>query len=420
MRAAAQNKRNIIGLAISQARFFVRGICHDSAGTVYQKLIPYENMILIEMIFVSKRAMRPSSCLFIERSVLTVLLLLISSCWAEAQPTSRVFDDPALTAKTPTGDLLEPVVSAGNRLVAAGEHGIIIYSDDNGQIWRQATVPADVTLTTVAFATPQDGWAAGALGTVFQTIDGGLTWHTQITGDKVNQLMMASANQLAASRPTDPSVPRALRRANFFMRAGADKPFLSILAVNENSAQVFGAYRMCIKTKDAGASWQDCSLNVPDPISHNLYDAVQSSSSIYVAGESGSVFSSGDQGQTFSALTAPADDTLFGILITPAQALLTYGVAGGLYRSTDQGQTWTSITIGSQSDLTAGIVLKSGRILLLSVTGTVYMSSDDGVSFRAFPTSMGMALFGAVQAQNGDVVLVGSGGVRMLPAKSLG
>ena len=121
---------------------------------------------------------------------------------------------------------------------------------------------------------------------------------------------------------------------------------------------------MCVKTKDGGKHWQDCSLDVPDPVSHNLYDAVRSGSSIYITGESGSVFRSDDQGQTFTALAIPADDTLLGILATPKRSLLTYGVAGGLYRSTDQGQTWKVETIGSQADLTAGIILKSGIILL--------------------------------------------------------
>ena len=344
---------------------------------------------------------------------------LVLSDVAHSQSKYRVFNESALTAKNPDQDVLEGIARAGNRIVAVGEHGIIIYSDSSGQSWRQAVVPVDLTLTTVAFATPQDGWAAGGLGVVLHTTDGGLTWKIQITGVQVNQLIATAANQFAASYPTDPTVPRALHRASIFMQGGPDKPFLSILPFDANNVQIFGAYRMCIKTKDAGASWQDCSLNVPDPISHNLYDGVQSGSSIYIAGESGSVFRSNDRGNTFTALTAPANNTLFGILVTPTRVLLTYGVAGGLFKSTDQGQSWTQVTIGSQSDLTAGIILNSGRICLLNVTGSVYLSSDDGASFQPLQFQQGMALYDAVQAQNGDVLLVGSGGVRVLSLASL-
>lgn len=338
---------------------------------------------------------------------------------AHAQLNYRVLSEPALTAKTPERDFLEAITRAGNRLIAVGEHGLIIYSDDSGQDWHQAAVPVDVTLTTVAFATPQDGWAGGALGVVLHTIDGGVTWKIQITGLQVNQLIATATKQFAASNPTDPVTQRALRRADIFLLAGPDKPFLSILPFDANNVQIFGAYRMCIKTSDAGKTWKDCSLDIPDPISHNLYHVVQSGASIYVAGESGTVFRSDNQGQTFSQLTAPADDTLFGILVTPDHTLLSFGVAGGLFRSADQGQTWSTETIGSQSDLTSAIILKSRLILILSVAGSVYLSSDDGASFQALQTNEGMGLFGVAEAPNGNVVLVGSGGIRVLSPTSL-
>ena len=354
-------------------------------------------------------------------AALSMLLLCLGS-WgikAHAQAEFRVLSDPALTARNPDRDFIEAITRAGNRLVAVGEHGIIIYSDDNGQSWKQAAVPVDVTLTTVAFATPRNGWAGGALGVVLHSTDGGLMWKTQITGIQVNQLVAAAATQFAASRPTDPMAERAVRRADIFMQAGPDKPFLSIVPFDSNNVQIFGAYRLCIKTKNSGESWQDCSLDVPDPISHNLYKAVRSGPSVYVAGESGSVFLSTDFGQTFSQLAAPAEDTLLGILVTPARTLLSFGVAGGLFRSTDQGRTWSTQANPSQSDLTTGIVLKSGNILIMSEAGAIYLSADDGLSFRALQVNEGMGLFGAVQAQNGDVVLVGSGGVRVLSLTDL-
>lgn len=363
------------------------------------------------------------SCTFLTAGGLafvSILFALGAFCTAaHAQTDYRVLHEPALMARNPDQDFLEAIALAGNRLVAVGEHGIIIYSNDNGQDWHQAAVPVDVTLTTVAFATPQDGWVGGALGVVLHTTDGGLTWKIQITGVQVNQLISTAAAQFAASNPNDPTTPRALRRASIFMQAGPDKPFLSVLPFDANNVQIIGAYRMCIRSGDAGKTWKDCSLDVPDPISHNLYHAVQSGSSIYVAGESGSVFRSDDQGQRFTQLTAPADNTLLGLLVTPADTLLSFGVAGGLFRSTNQGQTWSTITIDTQSDLTAGIILKSGHILLFSEAGAVYLSSDDGVSYQMLQTNEGMGLFGAVQAPNDDIVLVGSAGVRVLPLTSL-
>ena len=48
--------------------------------------------------------------------------------------------------------LLLDVASAGSRLVAVGQRGHIIYSDDQGKTWVQAKVPSRVLLTAVFFA----------------------------------------------------------------------------------------------------------------------------------------------------------------------------------------------------------------------------------------------------------------------------
>lgn len=347
------------------------------------------------------------------------LALTISCGGARAESHYRALSDPAVAVKNPDQVLLETVALAGNRVVAAGEHGVIIYSDDDGRSWRQAAVPVDVMLTAVAFATPLEGWAAGAMGVVLHTDDGGMTWKAQLNGIRVNQLIAVAANQFALSHPNDPSTPRVLRRASIFAQTGPDKPFLSILPFTADDIQIYGAYRMCVKTADAGTNWQDCSLDVPDPVSHNLYDAVLSSTSIYIAGESGATFRSDDQGRTFSQLTAPAEVTLLGILATPSHTLLSFGVAGSFFRSTDQGQTWSNVQVGSQSNLTAGLILKSGIIVIFTETGDIFVSHDDGMSFMELQSNDGMGIFGAVQVPDGDIILVGTNGVRNLTLNSL-
>ena len=99
-------------------------------------------------------------------------------------------------------------------------------------------------------------------------------------------------------------------------------------------------------------------------------------------------------------------------------AVLAYGVAGALFRSTDHGQSWSPVNIAVQSNLTSGLVLKSGNILLASETGGVYLSTDHGASFSAV-ASQPMGIFGLAQAANGDIVFIGTSGVRAVPLSSL-
>ncbi len=343
--------------------------------------------------------------------------LLVSAVCSTATWASTL-EDNATTVREPAKVILISVAKAGDRLVAVGAHGVIIISDDNGRSWRQATVPTSETITCAAFATPRDGWAAGGQGVVLHTSDGGATWFRQITEAQVLPLMQAAAAKAAAANPQSTEAMRAVRRAAIFTQAGLDKPFLAILPFSPQSALVFGAYRMTILTNDAGKTWQDWSLHVGDPISHNIYDVAKVGVSVFLAGEAGTLLraSSSDHGAAldFVMLAPPTDGTLLGILGSKNDSLLTFGVAGNVFRSTDSGQTWKQSNISAGSDITAGVLLASGEVVVVSEDGGVFGSTDDGVSFHLLPVTEDMALFGLVQANNGDVIFVGSGGVRVV------
>ena len=325
---------------------------------------------------------------------------------------------PAIAVRNPAQALLISVVHAGARLVAVGGRGLIIYSDDNGQSWHQAVVPTSETITAAGFADPMHGWAAGAQGVVLHTVDGGTSWQLQLTGDQVLPLMSAAATQFAAVSTTPDAAQRALRRSAIFTQAGPNKPFLTIMPLNAQSAIIFGAYRMTVLTTDGGKDWADWSLHVGDPISHGIFDAIQLGSSIYLAGEAGVVLRSDDQGQSFSILTSPDPSTLFGILGTSKGTILSFGVAGEVFRSIDQGKSWSQASISADADLTGGIILNSGNILIVSEDGGVFESKDDGQSFQNMSLNEGMALYDVIQAANGNVVFVGSNGVRVEPGSS--
>jgi photosystem II stability/assembly factor-like uncharacterized protein len=351
-------------------------------------------------------------------SVVATLAALSVPGLAAASDQLSPMARPAIIVSNPAQDLLISVTRAGNRLVAVGEHGLIIYSDDNGQSWRQADVPTSETITAIAFADAQHGWAAGGQGVVLHSIDGGAHWQLQLTDDQVLPLMTKAAASFAAAHPGDDTADRAQRRAGILADAGDDKPFLTILAATPQDATVFGAYRLAVQTNDEGKTWEDWSLHVSDPVSHNIYKATQIGSAIYLTGEAGVVLRSDDGGQNYTMLTVPDQNTFLGILGTKQGAVLTYGVAGEIFRSTDKGQSWTQAQSPSNADLTDGIVLPSGTILLTSEDGNLFESQDDGKNFAPAGANLRMGVFGVTQAANGDLVFVGSGGVRVSPAAS--
>lgn len=342
--------------------------------------------------------------------LLALLIAVAPAAFAQTSVTDLTL--PAIAVRQPGQNFIDGLALAGKRIVITGLHGLIAYSDDDGQTWHQAKVPVNVLLTAVAFANARDGWAVGHMGVILHTTDGGKTWQTQIDGRGVDALEAAAAQ---TANPALPTAALALRRAEVFENMGPDRPFLAVLAQSPQQAIVVGAYRMALRTTDGGKTWEDISLNILDPLSHNLYGITEIGHSIFIGAETGLTFCSTDDGLSFPQLTPTGDATLFGIVPTADGSVFAYGVAGAAYLSHDQGKTWQNINVGTNSDITAGLLLKSGVMVLASQTGNLFVSYDNGQSFHLFPQTIPMLLTNLVQLANGNVVVAGSRGIKIFP-----
>src|SRR6266446_13005 len=81
--------------------------------------------------------------------------------FASARAEVDLLKTPARKSALAPHVMLLGIAVAGERLVAVGERGVIIWSDDAGTTWSQAQVPVSVTLTAVAFADARQGWVVG-------------------------------------------------------------------------------------------------------------------------------------------------------------------------------------------------------------------------------------------------------------------
>lgn len=74
--------------------------------------------------------------------------------------------------------MLLDIVTSDSRLLAVGERGHVLVSDDNGANWTQKVVPTKSTLTAV-FAMGEQLWAVGHDAVILHSADNGETWQTQ-------------------------------------------------------------------------------------------------------------------------------------------------------------------------------------------------------------------------------------------------
>lgn len=330
----------------------------------------------------------------------------------------------ALKAARPEQANLMAVVRVGNRLVAAGERGLIIYSDDSGQHWSQAQVPVSVTLTALRFANERDGWAVGNMGAVLRSTDGGASWKRVFDGQQAAALAEQAAQAAWDAVKPDPNnadhpLNLLLEDAHRLVDEGADKPFLDLRLHADGSVLAVGAYGLAYSTSDGGKTWQALMKDLPNPNGATYYGIAGRQQEQYLFGEQGVLLRAAAPGAAFAAQTSPASGSLFGGLATKQGTLMLYGLRGKVYRSAQAGAAWTEVQTPVDASLITGLQLADDTVLLLGSAGQIVASKDQGQSFTAVPLKTRFPFTGATVAPDGTLIITGTRGLLRLPASAL-
>jgi photosystem II stability/assembly factor-like uncharacterized protein len=296
-----------------------------------------------------------------------------------AQAFRDVLDTPAaISAAAPKG-LVNGLARAGTRVVAVGQRGHVLYSDDGGRTWTQAQVPVSSDLVAVSFASATHGWAVGHDGMVLHSADAGATWVRQLDGRSANT---------------------------------AENPLLDVWFENERSGFAVGAFNAILRTNDGGRSWESWSERSDNPKGLHLYAIRAVGADVFIAGEQGLLLKLDREAGRWRALELPYNGTLFGITGN-ARSVLVFGLQGHVFRSVDRGRSWHKVETGLHVGITGGAT-GAGRMVLVSNAGHLLLSSDEGASFRPLVVERPSPA-AAVLAAGKDLVIAGPRGLRVQP-----
>jgi photosystem II stability/assembly factor-like uncharacterized protein len=349
--------------------------------------------------------------------VLIAVLLVAASSYAVANITFQdVLDQPSAKSRLASKSLLVGVAMAGPRIVGAGQHGHIVYSDDQGKSWSQATVPVSCDLVAVHFPTPQKGWAVGHDGVVLHSSDGGANWVKQFDGRVAAKLMESTYANGASTVPIGEATTSLAEEIKKFSDQGADKPFLDVWFENESTGYIVGAFSLIFRTTDGGKNWTPLYDLIDNPKRYHLYAIRPVGQELYITAEQGTVFKLERTSGRFKALKTPYTGTFFGITGKPG-ALIAFGMRGNAYRSRDNGGSWMKVETGVPVGLMGATVTRDGRIVMVSQGGNVLVSSDDGASFVQAKIEQPTPAAGVTALDGTTLALVGQLGVKIQSIK---
>ncbi|KVT67941.1 WD40/YVTN/BNR-like repeat-containing protein [Burkholderia ubonensis] len=307
---------------------------------------------------------------------------LCAAAAAFAQSHGTVADwsaKPAHAWAAPTRMMLTDATRAGRRVVAVGEHGVILLSDDDGRTWRQSRrVPVSATLSAVAFADAQHGWAVGQWGVILATADGGETWEKQ---------------------RIDTSV---------------DQPLFSVIFTDARDGIAVGLWSLMLQTHDGGRTWTRTTLPKPPgggKADRNLYHIfADRQGALYIVSEQGTVLKSTDGGANWRYLQTGGKGSLWTGVAMPDGRIVVGGLLGSLFQSSDGGATWTPLNPGAKSSIT-DVVATGNGLLAVGLDGLVLTQRTNGESFELAQRPDRATLTAALVGAGGKPLLFSQDGV---------
>lgn len=331
------------------------------------------------------------------------LVALLTGAVAEAAASGEPQGRAALAVAHPAGAVLMAAAAAeGGRLVAVGERGLVILSEDGGRHWRQAQVPVSVTLTSVRFVGGR-GVAVGHGGVVLVSGDGGEHWSLALDGKRAAQLALADAQTV-----DDPAL---LQNARLMVEEQPNKPLLDVSLGADGQILVVGAYGLALYSADFGKTWSSWMSRLDNPDSLHLYAVRQRGPVLLLAGERGLVLRSADGGAHFQRLQLPYAGSLFTAELTSADDMLVAGLRGSLLRSRDGGRSWQRAENTGNASFTASSPGADGTLYLANQAGQVLRWRDGALAplnQQALPSING------VLAGPESIVVLGNLGVSTL------
>ena len=279
----------------------------------------------------------------------------------------------------PTQMMLVDATRAGKRVVAVGEQGLVLLSDDEGKTYRQARkVPVATTLSAVTFTDDKHGWAVGQWGVILGTSDGGETWDKQR------------------------------------MDIAVDRPLFSVRFTSDHDGIAVGLWSLMLQTHDGGKTWTKTTLPKPPDggkADRNLYHVfADDKGALYISAEQGTVLKSTDGGANWSYLATGGKGSLWSGVALADGRIVVGGLLGSLFQSSDGGASWQPLKAETKSSITSLVATGKG-LVAVGLDGLVLTQREDGAPLQVVQREDRAALTAAVIDAGGKPILFSKEGV---------
>jgi photosystem II stability/assembly factor-like uncharacterized protein len=318
----------------------------------------------------------------------TVLSIFVLALTANAQK----FDWEWQNTKPQSNNINDVANLTSSKLVAAGDAGTILISNDGGTTWNYKQIDFTARdLTGIYFINSSTGFVCGDAGLVMKTNDGGITWAELTTGatDKLWDIEFIDANTGYAVGANGIVIKTTNGGTSWSVVTTSITN--TIYAVSAKSADnillgigyTSGTTNLILRSTDNGTTWASVT---PAGFASSIYSiSFADNATGYAFCSSAKVLKTTDGGATFTEIKDFGDGSAYSGYFTSATT--GYVPVGGVVNiTTDGGTTWTSSTVTNKN--LRDVVVSSAGIITAGDCGLIFGSSDNGTSWVSKVTSV--------------------------------
>ena len=275
------------------------------------------------------------------------------------------------------------LIKVDGRIVAVGERGTIVLSEDEGKTWRQTLkdMQMPVTLTDIAVIGDKTLLAVGHDNVILRSQDSGQSW---------NQIM----------RDSD-----------------LGEPLLGSWSEDGKTVFAFGSFGKFYVSKDGGRSFESREL----PIYGEHLSAMDGSDNgiRVLVGEMGLALRSVDGGESWQKLEPFYNGSLFGVAHLEDSRWIAYGMRGHVFFTDDHGENWSTVDVPHELPLYGHALVNGGEeVVIVGTAGTYVKVNNFGVLLETGSLGELGTLTSAVVLPGGELFVAGQRGLTQ-GAKSL-
>ena len=268
------------------------------------------------------------------RSLIGYLLCLVVALTIGYTFSPKAAPQAQVPATRPDRVQINGLVNLGSRVIAVGERGSILLSDDQGVSWQAVSgaTQRNATLTAVLALDDRRVLAVGHDGWILRSLDAGSSWQEMHHDSDLGE------------------------------------PLLGIWSGGGDKVLAFGSFGKFYQSADAGKTWVPQALDIDSAHLNSM--AGGSDGRRMLVGEQGLVLRTDDAGKHWQTLPAFYNGSLFGIVRLGADNWVAYGMRGHVFVSHDFGNSWAQVKVGNQLPLYGHVLLPDDSGLIIVGAGS--------------------------------------------------